>query len=123
MKKNPIPMLELYSDYLISNVSYSTATGLARMLLQELSHDQVTRFLNRNEFDSKYLWKKVKPSVRKFENPEGVLIFDDCIAEKEFTDENEIMCWHWDHAKGRTVKGVNLLTGFLSYEIGEGRSE
>ena len=70
----------------------STATGLSRMLPQELSHDQVTRFLNRNEFDSKYLWKKVKSTVRDFQNEDGVLIFDDCIAEKEFTDENEIMC-------------------------------
>ena len=59
MQKDPTAMLELYSDYLISNISYSTATGLSRMLPQELSHDQVTRFLNRNEFDSKYLWKKV----------------------------------------------------------------
>ena len=27
-------------------------------------------------------------------------------------DENEIVCWHYDHTKGRNVKGINLLTTF-----------
>ena len=119
MKKDPTPMLELYSDYLISNVSYSTATGLARMLPQEVSHDQVTRFLLNNEFNSKYLWKKVKPIIREFQNEDGIIIFDDSVGEKEFTDENEIICWHWDYSKGRMVKGINLLIGFVSYNINE----
>ena len=30
--------------------------------------------------------------------------------EKPYTDENEIICWHYDHAKGCTVKGINFLT-------------
>jgi hypothetical protein len=27
-------------------------------------------------------------------------------------DENEIICWHWDHSHGRNEKGINLLTAF-----------
>jgi hypothetical protein len=38
-----------------------------------------------------------------------VLNFDDTIEEKAWTDENDIMCWHYDHVSGRTVKGINLL--------------
>jgi hypothetical protein len=38
-----------------------------------------------------------------------VLIFDDTIQEKAWTDENELMCWHFDHCSGRTVRGINLL--------------
>ena len=38
------------------------------------------------------------------------MIVDDSISEKPFTDENEIICWHYDHSKGRTVKGINFLT-------------
>ncbi len=56
------------------------------------------------------LWRKVKPLVRKIESPDGVLIFDDTIEEKPYTDENEIICWHWDHSKGRNVKGINFIT-------------
>jgi len=39
------------------------------------------------------------------------LIIDDTIEEKPYTDENEIICWHFSHAKGRCIKGVNLLSG------------
>jgi hypothetical protein len=38
-----------------------------------------------------------------------VLIFDDTIQEKAWTDESELMCWHFDHCSGRTVRGINLL--------------
>ena len=51
----------------------------------------------------------VKGTVRKVEQEDGVLIFDDTIQEKPYTDENEIMCWHYDHTKGRAVQGFNLL--------------
>jgi hypothetical protein len=40
------------------------------------------------------------------------LIFDDCIIEKAYTDENDLICWHWDHSKGRNIKGINLLSAF-----------
>ncbi|MHC6203275.1 transposase [Breznakiellaceae bacterium SP9] len=31
-------------------------------------------------------------------------------------DENDIICWHWEHSKGRSVKGMNLLTAFYVCE-------
>jgi hypothetical protein len=69
----------------------------------------VTRFLNRDDYDSKLLWRHVKKTVREVEREDGVLIFDDTIQEKPYTDENELVCWHFDHTKSRSVKGVNLL--------------
>jgi hypothetical protein len=39
----------------------------------------------------------VKSAVRQIESGDGVLIFDDTISEKMWTDENEIVCWHYDH--------------------------
>ena len=101
--------LELYTDYLISTFGYATATGLERMLDGEVSHDQITRFLTKETYTSKDLWMQVKPTVRKLEREEGVLIFDDTVQEKPHTDENEVMCWHYDHSKGRSVRGFNLL--------------
>ena len=101
--------LELYTDYLISNNGYATATGLSAMLDGEVSHDQVTRFLSERDYTSKDLWRQVKSTVRQIEREDGCLIFDDTIQEKAWTDENEIMCWHYDHCKGRAVKGINVL--------------
>jgi len=102
-------LLELYTDYLLSTFGYATATGLANMLDGDLSHDQVTRFLSERTYTSKDLWLAVKATVRKIESDEGVLIFDDTVQEKPYTDENEVMCWHYDHSKGRSIQGFNLL--------------
>ena len=106
MDKN---FLELYSDYLLSSFGATTATGLSALLEGTISHDQVTRFLSGDDYDSKTLWHQVKPMVRKIENDDGVLIFDDTIQEKAHTDENELICWHFDHSLNRSIKGINLL--------------
>jgi hypothetical protein len=101
--------LELYTDYLISNFGQSTATGLSGLVDGQISHDQVTRFLAERAYTSKDLWREVKGTVRQIESEDGVLIFDDTIEEKAWTDENDLICWHYDHVAGRTVKGINLL--------------
>jgi hypothetical protein len=44
------------------------------------------------------------------QSTDGVLIVDASISEKPYTDENEIICWHWDHSKGRSIKGINFIT-------------
>jgi hypothetical protein len=109
--------LDLYTDYLISNMGYTTATGLSSMLDGEISHDSVTRFLSARDYTSKDLWLEVKPTVRKIEEETGCLIFDDIIQEKRWTDENEVICWHYDHCQGRSVKGINLLNAL--YHAGD----
>ena len=102
--------LELYTDYLMVNAAgYATATGLSTLMEGEVSHDQITRLLSKQEFTSKNLWKWVKSTVRQVECEDACLIFDDTIQEKQWTDENEIVCWHNDHCEGRAVRGINVL--------------
>ena len=103
--------LDLYTDYLSVSFGYATATGLSNLLDGAISHDAVTRFLAQPEFTSKDLWKQVKATVREVESDSGVLIFDDTIQEKPHMDENDLICWHYDHCVGRSVKGINLLNG------------
>ena len=62
----------------------------------QISHDKVTRFLSSEDFTSRDLWKLVKKSVRDIESDEGVLILDDTVQEKAYTDENNLICWHYD---------------------------
>ena len=76
----------------------------------EISHDQVSRMLASPKMTSKDWWRMVKPQVRKIEQADGLMIIDDSIEEKPYTDENEIICWHYDHSKGRNVKGINFIT-------------
>ena len=101
--------IDLYTDFLISQFGYATATGLSATLDNEVSHDQITRFLKNSEFTSKDLWKRVKKIVREIESEDGCLIFDDTVQEKKWTDENDIICWHYDHTKGKSIKGLNIL--------------
>jgi len=103
-------LLDLYSDYLISAFGQTTATGLSSLLNGEISHDQVQRSLAGEEQTSADLWRIVKPHVRNIESEDGVAIVDDSIAEKPYTDENDIICWHYDHSQQRTVKGINFVT-------------
>jgi hypothetical protein len=102
-------LLDLYTDYLLVSFGATTATGMAR-LLPEISHDQVTRFLSQQELTDKDLWKIVKPHVRRVQSEEAVLIIDDTVEEKSYTDESELITWHFDHSTNRTVKGINLLS-------------
>ena len=80
MNNNSI--FDLYTDYLLTSFSYTTATGLSQLLDGDVSHDQITRFLSKQDFTSKELWKAVKKEVRAIEDDSGVLIFDDTIQEK-----------------------------------------
>ncbi len=101
--------LDLYPDDLISTFGSATATGLASMLSEAVSHDQVTRFLSERDDTSRGLWLQVKSTVREIEQPDAALIFEETIQEKPWTDESELICWHFDHGQNRTVKGVNRL--------------
>ena len=106
MDKN---LLELYSDYLLCSFGATTATGLSALVEGAISHDQVTRFLSVADYDAKTLWQHVKGMVRAIQKDDRVLIIDDTIQEKPHTDENDLICWHYDHSQNRTVKGINLL--------------
>jgi hypothetical protein len=103
-------LLDLYTDYLLASFGATTATGLARLTDDTVSHDQITRFLAKQQFTSADLWLLVKPTLRQIQHPDGVLIIDDSIEEKPYTDESELICWHFDHSKDRTVKGINFVS-------------
>ena len=103
-------LLDLYTDYLISSFGQTTGTGLSALLGGSVSHDRIQRFLSKGEFTSAELWHFVKAHVRAVEQADGCIIVDDSISEKPYTDENDIIAWHYDHSKGTTVKGINFLS-------------
>jgi hypothetical protein len=105
-------LLDLYTDYLISSFGQTSATGLSNLVDNAIRHDSITRLLANSDFNGKTLWQTVKPLVREHQNENACLIFDDCIIEKAYTDENDLICWHWDHSKKRNMKGINLLSAF-----------
>ncbi len=105
-------LLDLYTDYLISSFGQTSATGLSNLVDNSIKHDSITRLLANSDFNGKTLWQAVKPLVRDHQNEFACLIFDDCLIEKAYTDENDLICWHWDHSKRRNIKGINLVSAF-----------
>src|SRR5258706_1222267 len=103
-------LLDLYSEYLVSAFGQTTGTGLAKLMDGAVSHDQIQRFLAGEAYTSADSWQIVKGHVRAMQSEDGVLIVDDSIAEKPYSDENDIICWHYDHAKDRMVKGLNFVS-------------
>ena len=93
-------------------------------LLPDISHDQVTRFLSQQELNDKDLWKIVKPHLRRVQSADAVLIIDDTVEEKPYTDQSELISWHFEHSKNRSVihragamGGINLLSAlYLSQD-------
>ena len=116
MDKN---LFDLYTDYLLASFGQTTATGLSQLVGGQISHDKITRMLASEKLTAKDWWRMIKADalvacdsivMRKIQEPTAVLAFDDSIEEKAYTDENDIICWHYDHSQGRTVKGINFLT-------------
>ena len=105
---------DLYADYLLASFGATTATGLSELREGGISHDQVTRDLASPQKTASALWRAVKAGVREVQSEAGVLILDDSIEEKPYTDENDIVCWHYDHSKDRMLKGINFLTALYS---------
>ncbi len=75
-----------------------------------ISHDQVSRISTADDWNRQTGVDMVKPSVRSMQGEDGVITIDDSIVEKPYTDENELICWHYDHAQAGMVKGINFIT-------------
>ena len=56
-------ILDIYSDYLICQNKYATATGLSDLLSGEISHDKITKYLNSEDLGSKELWVYVSQKL------------------------------------------------------------
>lgn len=86
--------------------------------LLRIDRDKFTRELSKKEYDSKFLWQRIKPYFKELTQSKDIisLSFDDSIEEKRYTDESEQNCWHYYHTLGKSVKGVNFLTAFLEVD-------
>jgi Transposase DDE domain len=102
-------LLDLYTDYLISAFGLVTSTELSKLLDQSVSHDRISRMLSNKEFTQKDYWHCIKKIIRRLESPGGIIKIDDTIEEKPHSTENDIICWHYDHTTGHTIKGINII--------------
>lgn len=110
--------LNSYTSYLIASTNQVTSTGLSRLLEGELSHDQITRFLGKEELSQKEFWNLIKGYYKDVQDDDGILIVDDTVEEKPHSGVSESINYWYDHVVGRTVKGLNILSCHYDTEKG-----
>ncbi len=72
---------EIYLSYLLSEPTYSSCVRLSKVL-ENISHDSINRFLERERFEPKDLFDEEKS---KIEWIGGVLSVDDSVLDKPVT--------------------------------------
>lgn len=102
-------LADLYTDILICCPIQTSATFMSAVSDGLISHDRFTRMLSGFHFDSRALWKLVKPLCHEVGRSDAVLIIDDTIIAKPYTRVNGLVCYHFDHTVGRSVKGINVV--------------
>ena len=80
----------MYTDYLRCSTGQTSATGLSRLHVGAVSHDQVTQLLHSSALMDKNLWLIFKPLIRQTEatypaDDFAVLLVTDSILEKAHT--------------------------------------
>jgi len=118
MKIDNHRLLDLYTQFLLSGVGLCTATKRSAVLNGEISHDKVSRLLDSGYISSRRLWLVVKPMCAEIAQQNAVLIIDDSVEAKPYTQHNALIQWHFDHTVGRAVKGVNFISAlYHSWEM------
>ena len=92
-----------------------SVTNLSDAIANVVSHDKITRFLSSEQFSNKDLWLLIKPTIREYENEQGVIVIDDTIIHKPHSQENHLVCWHFDHCQNRMVKGITWFSFSSNY--------
>jgi len=77
-----------YCQYLlVSQINY-TLTNFAEHS-EKFSHDALNRYLDGEKLSPKLTWENVKAEV--VQTPKGYLIFDDTVADKNFSHHIELV--------------------------------
>ena len=99
---------ELYSSYLLSDPCYTSCTRFSG-IMNNISHDSINRFLERERFEPKDLFNEEKGRVNLIG---GTLSVDDSVLDKPYSDQNktDLLGYFWSGKHKRPVKGFNLIT-------------
>ena len=103
---------QIYQDFLISSYGKIEATKFSKVLGKGYSHDRFTKqlLLDENLDDDTKLWQSIKSFLRDYENEDsGCIIVDDSLLHKPYSKVNDVVCWHFDHVSGKSVKGIMML--------------
>jgi hypothetical protein len=106
-----------YCQYLlVSQINY-TLTNFADHS-KKFSHDALNRYMAGEQLRPKLTWENVKGQV--VQSPKGFVIFDDTVADKNFSHEIELVRRQYSGNAHRVIKGIGIVTGvYVNPELGQ----
>jgi len=96
-----------YCQYLlVSQINY-TLTNFAEHS-EKFSHDAANRYLNGEQLRPKLTWENVQGQV--VQTPKGFVIFDDTVADKNYSHEIELVRRQYSGNAHGVIKGIGIVT-------------
>ena len=104
--RQPVTRLD-YCQYLLVSQTNYTLTYFAEHT-EKFSHDAVNRYLAGDQIRPRLVWENVKEQV--MQTPEGCLIFDDTVVDKNFSSEIELVRRQYSGNAYGLIKGIGVVT-------------
>lgn len=95
-----------YIEYLISTPSNYTCSNLAEHL-EDMSHDAVSDYLQRDKLTARHLWELVAPLLKDSES--AYLIVDDSVQNKQYSRKIELVKKQYSGAAHGLVRGIGVV--------------
>ncbi len=96
-----------YCQYLLSSQINYTLTNFADHS-QQYSHDHLNRYLGGDKLTPRLLWEQVKDSI--ITSPNGYLLFDDTVADKNYSFAIELVRRQYSGNAHAIIKGIGIVT-------------
>ena len=75
---------------------------------EKFSHDALNRYLAGERLPPKLTWENVKGQV--IQTPTGFLVFDDTVADKNYSHEIELVRRQYSGNAHAVIKGIGIVT-------------
>jgi hypothetical protein len=96
-----------YCQFLLSSQINYSLTHLAEHA-NKWSHDVINHYLKGEKITPRLIWEKVRDQVILSEN--GYLVFDDTVADKNFSQKIETVRRQWSGNAGGIIRGIGIVT-------------
>lgn len=119
MSKKNSHLAQEYVKFLLSNPKSATAKAMSKACGGKFSHDQITRFLAKNNFTIEDFLELNKKNIDLVSQANDCdLAFDNTVSEKPHSVENGLIEKTYSSSEKRIVRGVDILTCVISSSNG-----
>jgi hypothetical protein len=105
-KTQTVTRLDYCQYLLVSQINY-TLTNFAEQSAK-FSHDALKRYLEGEKLSPKLTWENVQTQM--LQTPKGFLIFDDTVADKNFSQQIELVRRQYSGNAHGIIKGIGIVT-------------